>query len=47
MMPVCAASVAPRNEVSSHGCTTIVAAGGTSLALAMSRSYFEPYSWAG
>ena len=40
MMPASAASTAPRSEVSSQGCTTMVAAGGTSLARAISRSYF-------
>ena len=36
MMPSWAASIAPRSEVSSHGCTTSVIAGGTTLfALAM------------
>ncbi len=40
MMPASAASTAPRSEVSSHGCTTIVGAGGTSFARAISRSYF-------
>ena len=41
MMPASAASMAPRSEVSSQGCTTTVVAGGTCLARAMSRSYFE------
>ena len=38
--PASAASSAPRNEVSSQGCTTIVLAGGTCLARAIRRSYF-------
>jgi hypothetical protein len=41
MMPACAASTGPRREVSSQGWTTIVVAGGTRFALAMSRSYFD------
>src|SRR5262245_19062624 len=41
MMPASAASTGPRREVSSQGCATMVVAGGTSFALAMSRSYFE------
>src|SRR5262245_58030976 len=41
MMPASAASTGPRREVSSQGCATIVVAGGTCFALAMSRSYFE------
>src|SRR6516165_1626207 len=32
MMPSSAASQGPRSEVSSHGCTTTVVAGGTSFA---------------
>ena len=32
-------STAPRSEVSSQGCTTIVGAGGAALAAAISRSY--------
>ena len=44
MMPASAASIAPRNEVSSQGCTTTVVAAGTCFARAMSRSYFE---WGG
>ena len=39
MMPASAASVAPRREVSSQGCTTIVVAAGTDLARAIRRSY--------
>src|SRR5262249_4209800 len=39
MIPSLAASAAPRNEVSSHGCTTTVVAGGTCLARLMRRSY--------
>src|ERR1700740_3757626 len=41
MMPASAASAAPRNEVSSQGCTTIVATVGTAFAAAIRRSYFE------
>src|SRR5262245_5237750 len=41
MMPASAASTGPRREVSSQGCATMVVAGGTSFALAISRSYFE------
>src|SRR5215475_2237485 len=40
MMPALALSTAPRNEVSSQGCTTIVGVGGTALAAAIKRSYF-------
>src|SRR5215469_6111227 len=40
MMPASAASTAPRSEVSSHGWTTTVVAGGTSLAVTIRRSYF-------
>jgi hypothetical protein len=36
-----AASVAPRSELSSQGCTTTVLAAATLLALAISRSYFD------
>src|SRR6516164_5805941 len=39
MMPALALSTAPRSDVSSHGCTTMVGAGGTVLAAAISRSY--------
>ena len=39
MMPASAASIGPRNEVSSQGYTTTVVAAGTSLARAISRSY--------
>ncbi len=39
MMPVSAASIGPRSEVSSQGYTTTVVAGEASLARAMSRSY--------
>ncbi len=41
MMPACAASTAPRSEVSSQGCTTTVVAGGTCFARAISRSYLR------
>src|SRR5262245_66381568 len=41
MRPACAASTGPRREVSSQGCATMVVAGGTSFAPAISRSYFE------
>ena len=40
MMPASAASTAPRSEVSSHGWTTTVVAGGTSLAVTIRCSYF-------
>src|ERR1700736_5639710 len=39
--PPSAASAAPRNEVSSQGCTTIVVTVGTAFAAAIRRSYFE------
>src|SRR5215216_100210 len=39
MIPAAALSTAPRNEVSSQGCTTMVGAGGTAWAAAISRSY--------
>src|SRR5262245_9061295 len=39
MMPAAAASAAPRNELSSHGCTTTVVAGCTCLARLIRRSY--------
>src|ERR1700754_1971028 len=42
MMPASAASAAPRSELSSHGCTTIVVAAGIAFAAAMRRSYFVP-----
>src|SRR5262245_20508148 len=41
MMPASAASIGPRSEPSSQGWATTVVAGGTCLALAISRSYFE------
>src|SRR5262245_62475183 len=41
MRPACAASTGPRREVSSQGWATMVVAGGTSFALAISRSYLE------
>src|SRR3954454_19155246 len=41
MMPASAASTGPRSDVSSQGCATTVLTGGTCLALAISRSYFE------
>src|SRR4051812_37207060 len=40
MIPSSAASIVPRNELSSHGWTTTVLAAGTFLAEAISRSYF-------
>jgi hypothetical protein len=42
MIPASAASVAPRNDVSSQGCTTMVFAARTIFAFAISRSYFDP-----
>ena len=39
MIPSSAASIAPRSDVSSHGWTTMVVAGGTCLARAINRSY--------
>src|SRR5271169_6247605 len=39
--PIFAASIAPRSEVSSQGCTTIAFTAATRLASAISRSYFE------
>src|SRR5689334_17063751 len=45
MIPSSAASIGPRSELSSHGCTTTVNAGGTVLALAIRRSYFDSGGW--
>ena len=39
MMPAFALSTAPRSEVSSQGCTTMVGTGGTAFAAAIRRSY--------
>src|SRR5438552_13507150 len=39
MIPAAALSTAPRNEVSSQGCTTMVGVGGTAWAAAIRRSY--------
>src|ERR1700742_720166 len=39
MMPASALSTAPRSDVSSHGCTTMVGTGGTAFAAAIKRSY--------
>ena len=36
------ASTAPRSELSSQGCTTMVLAAGTLFARVINRSYFEP-----
>src|ERR1043165_2943436 len=47
MMPASAASIGPRSDVSSQGCTTIVLTGGTCLARAMRRSYFDALGGAG
>ena len=44
--PASAASIAPRSDVSSHGCTTIVFAAGTFFASAINRSYFDSARWA-
>ncbi len=42
MIPASADSIAPRNELSSQGCTTMVVTVGTPLAVAIRRSYFDP-----
>src|SRR2546423_1233076 len=42
MIPASAASATPRSELSSHGCTTIVAAAGIAFAAATRRSYLAP-----
>ena len=42
MMPSSAASIAPRKEDWSHGCTTIVTPRCASFARPIRRSYFEP-----
>src|SRR6478752_5922338 len=42
MMPASAASATPRSELSSQGCTTMVAAAGIAFAAAMRRSYLAP-----
>jgi hypothetical protein len=42
MIPASADSIAPRNELSSQGCATIVDTVATPFASAMSRSYFDP-----
>src|SRR4051812_13713469 len=42
MMPASAASAVPRKELSSQGCTTMVAAAGMALAAAIRRSYLAP-----
>lgn len=39
MIRAAAASTAPRSDVSSHGCTTMVVAGGKACARAIKRSY--------
>ena len=44
IMPASAASKAPRNEASSQGYTTMVAAADTCLAAAIKRSYFD-WAW--
>ena len=41
-----ALSTAPRSEVSSQGCTTMVGVGGTALAAAINRSYLLPVGFA-
>ena len=41
MIPASADSIAPRKELSSQGCTTMVDTAGTPFALAISRSYFD------
>src|SRR6266481_3937778 len=40
IMPASALSTAPRSELSSQGCTTMVATAGTAFAAAIRRSYF-------
>jgi hypothetical protein len=45
MIPASAASMAPRRDVSSQGCTTIVVAAGTARARAIKRSYLLPGAW--
>ena len=42
MIPASAASMGPRNEVLSHGWTTIVFAAGTLFARVINLSYLEP-----
>src|SRR6476659_3324494 len=42
MIPASADSTAPRNELSSQGCTTMVVTVGTPLAVAIRRSYLDP-----
>src|SRR3954471_22937450 len=39
-------SIAPRNELSSQGCTITVVTVGTPLAMAIRRSYFDPGGFA-
>src|SRR4029077_12633562 len=45
MIPASADSIAPRSELSSQGCTTMVETVDTLFAAAIRRSYFEP-GWA-
>src|ERR1700760_4004370 len=47
MIPASADSIAPRNELSSHGCATTIVTPGTALAAAIRRSYFDPGCFAG
>jgi hypothetical protein len=42
MIPACADSMAPRNELSSQGWATTVVTIGTPLAAEIRRSYFDP-----
>src|SRR5436190_10710364 len=42
MIPASADSIAPRSELSSHGCTTMVDTVGTPFAAVIKRSYFDP-----
>src|SRR3954469_15092002 len=46
MIPASADSIAPRNELSSQGCTITVVTVGTPLAMAIRRSYFDPGGFA-
>src|SRR5204862_5746901 len=42
MIPASADSIAPRNELSSQGCTTMVDTVGTPFSATMRRPYFDP-----
>src|SRR6201989_1226086 len=45
IIPISAASTAPRNDVSSQGCTTSVVTAGHALARAIRLSYFDCSGW--